>query len=293
MAIQLLGYPTTLGLPNPAQRHGPEAMRAAGLVQRLQELGSAVEDLGDLPLPSGSRSDAPAERIRKTVEAARLQADFWLKAHKPGKMMLTVGGDHSTSLGTIWALARMGHSFDVIWIDAHGDFNIVETSPSGNPHGMVLALACGLMPDQMPKVLDPSCIRQWGVRDLDPGEKLLLERERVEVLSPDQVRHERERIVNRLKPNVLISFDIDSVEPDEAPGTLVKVKGGFHRSEALELIAYIARHRQLLALDLVEFHPEHDRNDLTLNLALDVVRTAVSGQVNRRSNTGLSAAAGA
>lgn len=293
MAIQVLGFPTTLGLPHRPARHAPEAMRSAGLLQRLGELSSTVEDLGDFPLPEGNPRDPVHERVVKAVDAARRQADFWLKQHKPGQLMMTVGGDHSTSLGTIWALHRMGHSFDVVWIDAHGDFNILETSPSGNPHGMVLALACGLMPSYMPGVLDPACLHQWGIRDLDPGEKLLLEQNHVEVLSPDQVRHEWERIAMRLKPNVFLSFDMDSVEPDQAPGTKTPVPGGFHRHEALDLVAYLSRHRHLLAVDLVELHPDRDQNDLTVNLAVEVACTAVSGQAERRRNTGMSAAAGA
>lgn len=293
MAIQLLGFPTTLGLPRQALRHAPEVLRAAGLTQQLQNSGQVVEDLGDMALEPGSATAPVPERVQKVVDAARRQADLWHLSHKPGDLMLTIGGDHTTSLGTIWALAEMGRTFDVVWIDAHGDFNVLETSPSGNPHGMVLALACGLMPSFMPKVIDPSSLRLWGIRDLDPGERALLGRERAEVLDPGQVRHEWERIVKRLKPNVFLSFDIDSVEPAEAPGTMTPVPGGFHRHEALDLVADLARHRNLLALDVVEYHPDRDQNGVTADLALAVVNTAISGQVERRNNKGLSAAAGA
>ncbi len=292
MAIQLLGFPTTLGLPSTATRHAPEALRAAGLIRQLEQAGAAVQDLGDMELEPGRKSDPIPLQVRKTVEAARRQAEFWLGAHTPGSLMMTIGGDHSTSLGTLWALSRTHQSFDVVWIDAHGDFNIIETSPSGNPHGMVLALACGLMPEYMPRVIPPAHLHLWGVRDLDPGEKDLLRREKVEVLTPDQVRYEWERIVSRLRPDVFLSFDIDSVEPAEAPGTRTPVPGGFRRHEALEMVAYIARHRNLLAVDIVEYHPDRDRDGLTAELALAVARTAVSGQVQRRNKPGMSAAAG-
>jgi arginase len=293
VAIQLLGYPTTLGLPHRPARHAPAALRQAGLVERLQRLTPVVEDLGDLPLEEGRHEDNVDQRVRKVVNAARSQADRWLAAHKPDHLMLTLGGDHSTSLGTIWALHRMGHDFDVVWIDAHGDFNIIETSPSGNPHGMVLALACGLMPAYMPKAVDPSSLRLWGIRDLDTGERVLLQQQRVEFLSPDETRRQWDRIIRRLKPNVFLSFDMDSVEPDQAPGTKTPVPNGFHRHEALNLVADIARNRHLLAMDLVELHPDQDRQNLTVDLALDVIQTAVTGQVERRQNSGMSAAAGA
>lgn len=292
MAIQLLGFPTTLGLPRTAVRHAPEALRAAGLVRNLEQLGQKVIDHGDMALPHGLIDDPADVRVAKVAEAARQQKEHWLNIHRPGNLMITLGGDHSTSLGTIWALAEMGHDFDVIWIDAHGDFNILETSPSGNPHGMVLAMATGLFPELTPRLISPQRLRLWGIRDLDPGEQALLNRERVEVLDPDQVRHEWDRIITRLKPNVFLSFDIDSVDPSEAPGTMTPVPGGFHRHETVELVAAVARQRKLLALDLVEYHPDQDRAAVTAALALDVVYAAVTGQAQRLEG-GFDAAAGA
>lgn len=278
-AVKLLGFPTTLGLPHRAVRHGPEALRAAGLVPHLAKLGTSVTDLGDLPLREGLVADPVSVRLAKTVDAARHQANHWLTHHRPGSLMMTLGGDHSTSLGTIWALSQLGQPFDVVWIDAHGDFNIRETSPTGNTHGMVLSLAAGLMPDDAPKMVSPAQLKLWGVRDLDPGERLLLQRERVEVLSPDQTRVDPAALVRSLQPNVFLSFDIDSVDPAEAPGTMVPVSGGYRVQEALELVSLISRHRNLVAVDIVEFHPDYDRRDRTANLALAVARTAVAGQI--------------
>lgn len=291
VAIQLLGFPTTMGLPRQARRHAPEVLRAAGLLDTLHQHGSPVEDLGDLILPDGDRSYPVREQLERVVSTAREQAEFWVRNHKPGHLMLTAGGDHCTSLGTLWALKLLGHDCDVVWIDAHGDFNIVGTSPSGHPHGMVLALACGLMPDLMPAVVAPSALRLWGIRDLDAGERELLLREAVEVLSPDQVRHEWERIVMRLKPNLMVSFDFDAVDPGQAPGTMTPSPGGFHRHEALALIGHLARHRHIIALDLVEFHPDYDRSDMTLELARAVVTTALTGRAERNRTFGHSAAA--
>lgn len=185
----------------------------------------------------------------------------------------------------------MEQRFDIIWIDAHGDFNVLETSPSGNPHGMVLTLACGLMPEFMTGVVTPESLQLWGIRELDSGERRLLEREHVTVLTPEQVRRDPDQLVRGLKPNVFISFDIDSVEPAEAPGTMTPVPGGFGSAEALELVAAIVRNRRVLVLDIVEFHPDRDRNDITVNLALAVAETAITGRAPVLSGPAAKAAA--
>ena len=281
--IELLGFATTLGLPRQAFRHGPESLRTGGLVRRLERLGAHVRDLGDMTVSEGQVSDPPPVRVAKTVEASRRQAEYWLRHHRPGNLMLTLGGDHTTSLGTLWALSEMGEPFDVVWIDAHGDFNTLQTSPSGNPHGMVLALACGLMPEYVHQLVPPSALRLWGIRDLDFGERLLLRREKVEIHDPHQTRSEAARLIDRLAPNVFVSFDIDSVEPAEAPATHTPVPGGFTRAQALDLVRRIAQRRRLLALDIVEFHPDKDRDRLTVELAMEVARVSVAGQLHRRA----------
>jgi arginase len=289
MAVQLLGMPTTLGLPRRALRHAPEALRSLGLVRSLERYGVRVEDLGDLTLPSHPAKGAGGG-IQSVVETAYRQARFWLNRQVERDLMLTIGGDHSASLGTIWALHEMGHSFDVVWIDAHGDFNVAETSPSGNAHGMVLALACGLIPSAMSRIVEPNALHLWGIRDLDVGERALLADHQVSVYSPDAVRSQWTGLIDRLGPDVYISFDIDSVEPTEAPGTLTPVPGGFSRREALKLVADIARQRNVLALDIVECHPDQDRGHLTTNLAIAVAQTVVSKQFDRRYSTGIGTA---
>lgn len=276
MKIELLGFPTTQGIPRPDRRHAPEVLRAAGLLGLLQQYGSAVTDLGDMALTAGLMADSWPVRVQKVVESAQRQAALWQAEHQPDTLMLTIGGDHATALGTLLALAQQGEEFDVLWIDAHGDFNTLATSPSGNPHGMILSLACGLLPDYLGAQIHPSQLRLWGIRDLDQGERRLLEAHRVEVLTPDQVRAQHQRLIASLKPKVYLSFDVDSVDPSEAPGTGTPVPNGFRAVEALELVREIARSRQVLAMDLVEFHPEKDRNDLTRALSLAVIETVLS-----------------
>jgi len=283
LAIELLGFPTTLGVARTAQRHGPEALRGAGLIPGLTAQGLEVKDFGDLIPPQGNASHPPSVRVQQVVEAARWQAETWLRKHQPGNLMLTLGGDHSMSLGTLWALHQLDQSFEIVWVDAHGDFNVIETSPTGNPHGMVLSLAVGLMGQFMPKIVPSTAMHLWGIRDLDSGERALLSHHRAEVLSPQEFRQDPIRAIERLGPNVYLSFDIDSVDPSEAPGTGTPVPGGFSSREALDLVAALANRRNLVAVDVVEFHPDLDRGTDTLELAMDVVQTAVTGHVPTRS----------
>lgn len=284
MKLELLGFPTTLGIPRPDRRHAPEVLRAVGLLDLLREHALTVTDLGDMSLTPGLVADSWPNRVQKVVDAARRQVALWAEHHEADSLMLTVGGDHSTALGTLLTLAARGEEFDVIWIDAHGDFNTLATSPSGNPHGMVLSLACGLLPDYLGAHLHPSQLHLWGIRDLDEGERRLLEHHKVEVLTPDEVRAQTEAIIANLKPNVYLSFDVDSVDPSEAPGTGTPVPDGFRTAEALHLVSRIAQTKKVLALDLVEFHPDKDKNDLTRELSLAVIRTVVAEQVRRSQN---------
>ena len=282
MTIHVLGFPTTLGLPRSAVRHGPEALRATGLLKELRRHDAHAVDHGDMAVLPGLLADPVPTRVEKVVEAARQQRDHWLRVARPGELLLTIGGDHSTSLGTIMALAELGHDFDVIWVDAHGDFNTIETSPTGNPHGMVLSLATGLLPDSLGRVITPDRLHLWGIRDLDPGERRLLAEQRVEVFSPDEVRTRREQILAGLRPNIFLSFDIDSVDPGEAPGTMTPVPGGFTTAEAVDLVRAIVRGRNLVAMDLVEFHPDRDSDGRTERLAHAVLQAALTEWCNQR-----------
>ncbi len=283
MAIELLGFPTTLGLPRSAHRHGPEALRGAGLIPILAAQGLEVKDFGDLIPPQGNSAHSPAVRVQQVVEAARWQAETWVRKHESGNLMLTLGGDHSLSLGTLWALHQMDLSYEIVWVDAHGDFNVIDTSPTGNPHGMVLSLAVGLMGQFMPSIIRSSAMHLWGIRDLDSGERALLSQHKAEILSPQEFRRDPIQAIERLGPNVYLSFDIDSIDPSEAPGTGTPVPGGFSSREALDLVADLAKRRNLIVVDLVEFHPDLDRDTDTLELALDVAQTALTGRVPTRT----------
>jgi arginase len=222
------------------------------------------------------------------MAAARWQAEVFTDAYDEDTLPITLGGDHTTSVGTVLALTQLGLSFDVVWLDAHGDFNTPNTSPSGNPHGMVLALLAGLTP-YLPQAVAPWRLHLWGVRDLDPGERCLLTALGVDVRDVAATRAEWPGLLRAVGRDVLVSFDCDCCQPDVAPGIRTPVANGFERAEVLRMAREIAEVRRVLALDVVELHPDLDRDDRTAKLARDVV-LAVAGA---RARSGLVAAAGA
>jgi len=168
-----------------------------------------------------------------------------------------------------------------VWLDAHGDFNTPVTSPSGNPHGMVLALLAGLTP-YLPQAVPPWRLHLWGVRDLDPGERSLLTALGVEVRDVDATRAEWPGLLRAVGRDVLVSFDCDCCQPDVAPGTMTPVANGFERAEVLRMVRQIGEARRVLALDVVELHPDRDREDRTAELARDVALAAVRARVRAR-----------
>src|SRR5262245_12092196 len=280
MRAQLLGFPTAMGLLRLVSEPGPAALRRIGLVPALERVLETT-DLGDLEVERPEAGDGAERLLRKVIAAARRQADAFADAHDPDSLPITVGGDHTTSLGTVLALSQLGLSFDVVWLDAHGDFNTPITSPSGNPHGMVLALLAGLTP-YLPQVVAPWRLHLWGVRDLDPGERSLLEALGVEVRDVNATRAEWPRLLSSLSGNVLVSFDCDCCQPDVAPGTMTPVPGGFERNEVLWMVRQIGEARRVLALDVVEFYPGRDREGRTAELARDVILSVARAQAHPR-----------
>jgi arginase len=287
MHAQLLGFPTALGMPRRVGEAAPAALRRLGLVGALEQV-LKVTDLGDVPVEAPARGGRGDALLNQVMAAARRQARAFRAAFAADSLPITLGGDHTTSLGTVIALAELGQSFDVVWLDAHADFNTPRTSPSGNPHGMVLAILAGLTP-LLGQAVPPSRLHLWGVRELDPYERPVLEALGVDVQDVPATRAAWPRLLAGLGRNVLLSFDCDCCQPDVAPGTMTPVPGGFERSEALSLVRWISGCRRVLALDVVELHPDRDRDDCTAALACGVIQTAARAQAHFRATAGRAA----
>src|SRR5262249_33243192 len=281
MRAQLLGFPTALGLPRLVSEEGPAAVRRVGLVQALEHVLD-VTDLGDMMVERPDAGEGLDRLLHRVMAAASRQVSAFIRTYADDCLPITVGGDHTTSVGTALALTHLGLPFDVVWLDAHGDFNTPITSPSGNPHGMVLARLAGLTP-YLAQVVPPWRIHLWGVRDLDPGERSLLEALGVDMRDVAATRAEWPHLLETLTHNVLLSFDCYCCQPDVAPGTMTPVANGFERDEVLRIVRQISETRRVLALDVVELHPDRDRQDRTARLARDVILAVARAQVRYRA----------
>lgn len=286
----LIGAPTDIGAGDRGASMGPEALRVAGVARTLELQGVAVLDRGDLagpanpqlPPQNGYRHLAQVRAWNIAVHDA-VQSELDL-----GHLPILLGGDHSLSIGSISAVARhcrkTGRRLRVLWLDAHADFNTSVLTPSGNIHGMPVACLCGLGPaelidlsDQVPAI-DPAVIRQIGIRSVDQGEKRLVHEVGIDVFDMryiDEVgiRRTLEVALDGIDPttHLHVSFDVDFLDPDIAPGVGTTVPGGPSYREAQLCMEMIADTGCLASLDVMELNPALDLRNRTAEVAVDLV----------------------
>ncbi|HEX5487367.1 MAG TPA: arginase [Limnobacter sp.] len=294
--IGLLGAPTGVGAGVKGTRHGPQALRANGLLERLRGAGWPVTDWGDLPTPGkiSLSEDEPSTFAVKDWQQvlgwnlAVFNAVSQVLQH--GQMPLLIGGDHSVAIGSVSAVAAhcraTGKRLKLVWLDAHADFNMPHTSPSGNAHGMPLACLCGLGPSALaqmagfPQAVAPADVSLIGVRSIDAGEQRLLQQAGVHVFSMAQIRqlgmHETLRLaLGDHGPDVHlhVSFDLDFLDPVLAPGVGTPVDGGPTREEAFQCVRHMAAFGQAGSIDLVEYNPAKDPGGMTARLAVELLQS--------------------
>jgi arginase len=214
------------------------------------------------------------------------------RAAEAGEVPVVLGGDHSVALGSIGGLASLYGPGGVIWIDAHGDLNTPETTPSGNVHGMVLAAVLGLGGPAfessawpLPAVA-PQRVALVGVRSLDAGERERVKELGVKVFTMSDVdrlgveRAIRESLTHIAGPGfVHVSLDMDAVDPEVAPGVGTPVRGGLNYREAHLALELVAESGLLTSLDVVEVNPVFDRQNETAQLAVELVASALGARI--------------
>ena len=289
----LIGAPTDIGAGDRGASMGPEALRVAGLQAALQARGLQVFDVGNLSGPANPWQP-PREGYRhleQVVHWNRAVHDAVFAELRLGRLPILLGGDHSLSIGSISAVARRcreeGKKLRVLWLDAHADFNTSELSPSGNIHGMPLACLCGFGPRELLEIggarapaITPSCVRQIGIRSVDDGEKRFVHDQGLDVFD---MRHIDEMGMRQTMEHALagldsdthlhVSFDVDFLDPDIAPGVGTTVAGGPTYREAQLCMEMIADTRRLGSLDIVELNPAFDVRNKTAALAVDLVES--------------------
>jgi arginase len=294
-SVAVIGAALDLGSGRRGVDMGPSAIRYAGLDPKLQQLGFQVFDRGNVGTAVAEAVSEGDERLRylePILKTCAHIADLVADALEQGHMPLVLGGDHSVALGTLGGLARVHGPGGVLWLDAHGDLNGPETTPSGNVHGMALSAALGLagpafIRDAWPlPAVQPGRVALVGVRSLDEGERELLGRLEAKVFTMDQldrvgVEHVMKEALEHVAGEnfVHLSFDMDVLDPDVAPGVGTPVRGGLNYREAHLAMEIIAESGLLTALEVVEVNPVLDRQNQTGELAVELIASALGARI--------------
>lgn len=296
MRIRVIGAPIDLGADRRGVDIGPRAIRYAGLSEQLHRIGHTIHDVGNLnvPFPESQPIGNPRLKYLEPItQATEELAQLVSGAFEEQEFPLILGGDHSIALGSISGVARTHKNVGVIWIDAHADFNIEGTTPSGNIHGMILAALAGLGDERLtnlggwaPKI-DKTRIVIIGARDLDPGEQDLLRTNNIHVFTMSDI--DRRGISAIMQQGIEIagyngapihlSLDMDALDPREAPGVGTPVRGGLSYREAHFAMEMIADSQRMISMDVVEVNSILDRQNTTAQLAVELVCSALGKKI--------------
>ncbi|HEY1059242.1 MAG TPA: bifunctional proline dehydrogenase/L-glutamate gamma-semialdehyde dehydrogenase PutA [Limnobacter sp.] len=292
-AVCVLGAPTDVGTTYTGCAAGPAALRKGGLNALLTELGWAVRDAGDIqgPLVEHRQLVDGHRNLPQVIEWVAHIREAVAHALRRGEFPVLLGGDHSLAMGSIAAVAAHCKAYNrplrVVWIDAHADINTAQTSPSGNLHGMPLAALCGwgpadllqtLNPGNTTPCLQPSQITQVGVRSVDPGEQGILDAAQVRVFTMQHIRAlgmdaVMQQALQGIEPgtHVHVSFDVDCLDPSDAPGVGTPVHGGPTLQHMQQCMLRLAQTACVGSVDVVEFNPSADQHGQTLQHTLHLL----------------------
>ncbi len=300
-AITILGAPVEAGASLLGAAMGPAMLRTAGIVKPLTDLGYNVEDRGDLvappPLVHAVAPEGKANRFAHVAAWARQLARETYAVMRSGRTPIVLGGDHSLAMGSISGVARhaaeAGRELFVLWLDAHSDFNTPLTSPSGNMHGMSLAMLCrepgleGVFGDEPHGFVDPGRLHLFGIRSIDSGERRLLRDRGIDVvdmrrLDEDGFAVSIRRIIDRIRTRdglLHVSLDVDFLDPAIAPGVGTAVPGGATYREAHLVMELLYESGLSPSLDLVELNPFLDERGKSALLLVDLTASLFGRQV--------------
>lgn len=290
--IRLIGAPTDIGAGTRGAAMGPEALRVAGLQATLEGRGLQVKDDGNLSGPPNPWQ-APVQGYRHLAEVAtwnRSVHEAVFSALSEGDLPLLLGGDHCLAIGSISAVARRcrqtGQTLRVLWLDAHADFNTDRLTPTGNTHGMPVAVLCGHGPAELTGIggvvpaIQASAVRQIGIRSVDEGEKHFIRQSGLEVFDMRYIDEQgmRQTMATALagvdaQTHLHVSFDVDFLDAMIAPGVGTAVKGGPTYREAQLCMEMIADTGRMASLDVMELNPALDLQNKTAKVAVDLIES--------------------
>ncbi|SEN29613.1 arginase [Paenibacillus sp. OV219] len=294
--VTVLPVPFHHGASRPGADGGPQAVLQAGLMEKLKQLKRSATLLPPLEWQKLSKDRRSMERMRNWGRVQTMNedvAELVLAIAKSGAFPLTIGGDHSISIGTIAGLTQHIQQLGVIWIDAHADMNTPKTTPSGNLHGMALAASLGLgdtrftnMYGQNPK-LQSKRVVLVGSRELDEGEKRNIYASGISCFTMHDIdRIGMARVMERAiaiasygSEGIHVSFDIDCVDPGEAPGTGTPVRGGLNYREAHLAMEMLYDCGRVTSADIVELNPSLDPSGRTARLAVELIGSLLGERI--------------
>jgi len=300
-AIAIIGAPLDLGAGRRGVDMGPSAVRVAGLGRRLMALGYDVSDLGNVPVAQaesvGDTGPSEARYLSQIAATCERLGELAGQALADGKTPLVLGGDHSIAVGTVAGVSRFfgesNRKIGLLWIDAHADMNTPQSSPTGNVHGMPLACCVGVGPDALarmfgfsPKV-DPANVALVGIRDVDQLEGETVRDTGVRVFTMREIDErgmpavidEAIRIATRGTAGFHLSFDMDFVDPQYAPGVGTPVRGGATYREAHLAMEVICDSGKMVSMEVAEVNPVIDEVNRTADLAVELILSAMGKKI--------------
>ncbi|MDP9728552.1 arginase [Alicyclobacillus tolerans] len=288
--LRIIGAPSDFGQGRRGVDMGPSAIRYAGLSEKLSRLGHDVEDLGNIVVPTPEMHTVKDEKLKYFDEVKAVCENLYREVSRvmeEDAIPIILGGDHSISIGSLAGIAASRRPFGVIWFDAHGDMNTPETTPSGNIHGMPLAVNLGLGHPELihlggfaPKV-KPENVVLVGIRSIDEDEAKLIRQTGIRAYTMAEidrmgmaaVMEEAIRIASNQTEGIHLSLDLDSLDPTFAPGVGTPVNGGVTYREGHLAMEILADSGKIRSVDVVEVNPILDIHNQTGNMAVELVES--------------------
>jgi arginase len=293
--VSILSVPFDMGAGRKGVNLGPNAILQAGLYRRLVNLGIEYNFEGEVVSPGSTKSEVShhLKNLEEVIELNIKLAAQVASIVEKGNFPLILGGDHSIAIGTLAGLAQNYKNLGVIWFDAHSDLNTEETSPSGNIHGMSLAVGLGIGHPLLTQInssgfkIKPQNVIIIGARDLDPGEKEYINASGVTCFTMHDIDRKGmgkvvEKAIDILSgttDGIHLSFDVDSLDPLEAPGTGTPVKGGVSYREAHFALELLHESGLITSAEFVEVNPTLDSDNKTAKLAVEFIASLFGKQI--------------
>jgi arginase len=295
-AVGVIGVPLAYGAGMAGVELGPAALRVARLIKRIAQLGYKVRDLDDIGVEESDTAPDPADKLKHLPEISKACRELAVKTEEvldSGGLPIVLGGDHSIAIGSISGFSsyckKRNEQPGLIWFDAHADMNTPESSPSGNIHGMPLAVLLGYGSPELTGIasftpkLDPKLCVHIGARDIDRGERELISRLGFRFMTMREIDErgmsacidEAIGIASAASGGYAVTFDVDALDPGDAPGSGTLVRGGLTYREAHLAMEKIAEAGGMRSLEVVEINTALDVNNKTAELGVELILSAL------------------